>query len=152
MPDPAPPTDAELDAMLERADSSSVGLGESLRDVLQREDSEFVAAAGDDIPRLVAEVRRLRRGGFTDAELRAMARVLPVERFRVLEREAEGWRKKLYGFAKPDDEAERAELKAHYAGQTEPCCECWEEYPRGELVIDGEIYCAKCRAKAAPEA
>lgn len=30
---------------------------------------------------------------------------------------------------------------------TEYCCECGADYPRAELVRDGEIYCPKCREK-----
>ncbi len=38
-------------------------------------------------------------------------------------------------------------LKAskRYEGQTEPCCECGTDYPRSDLAIYSEIYCAKCR-------
>ncbi len=30
-------------------------------------------------------------------------------------------------------------------GKTEPCCECSEDYPRADLAIRGEVFCAKCR-------
>lgn len=28
---------------------------------------------------------------------------------------------------------------------TEPCCECGDDYPRRDLIVDGEIFCPKCR-------
>ncbi len=34
-------------------------------------------------------------------------------------------------------------------GKMEPCCECGNEYPRADLLRDGEIYCPPCRAKEA---
>lgn len=30
-------------------------------------------------------------------------------------------------------------------GQFESCCECGEQYPRADLLRDGEIFCANCR-------
>lgn len=27
----------------------------------------------------------------------------------------------------------------------EPCCECGNEYPRRDLIVDGEVYCPTCR-------
>lgn len=29
--------------------------------------------------------------------------------------------------------------------ETEPCCECGAEYPRRDLMEDGEVFCPKCR-------
>lgn len=36
-------------------------------------------------------------------------------------------------------------------GQTEPCCECGEDYPTFDLHFDHEIYCEKCRKVADEE-
>lgn len=33
-------------------------------------------------------------------------------------------------------------------GETEPCCECGNDYPRADL-IRGEIFCKPCRKKEA---
>ena len=52
---------------------------------------------------------------------------------------------KRIGFKRPKDDAERLRLKTRYAGKTEPCCECGSDYPRGDLIIDGEIYCESHR-------
>lgn len=30
-------------------------------------------------------------------------------------------------------------------GKFEPCCECGEDYPRADLILDSEIFCPKCR-------
>lgn len=30
-------------------------------------------------------------------------------------------------------------------GQTEPCCECGEDYLRADLHFGGHIFCPKCR-------
>lgn len=36
-------------------------------------------------------------------------------------------------------------LKAAMAIETEPCCECGEEYPRIDLIQNRQVYCKKCR-------
>ena len=35
--------------------------------------------------------------------------------------------------------------RENLTGRTEPCCECGGDYPRADLVVRGQIYCAKCR-------
>ena len=30
-------------------------------------------------------------------------------------------------------------------GQTEPCCECGQDYPRADLHFRGDVYCPTCR-------
>ena len=60
---------------------------------------------------------------------------------------ASDWNAKLYGLKRPDNEEERQLLRAEYNGQFEPCCECGNDYPRGDLMIGGEIYCPVCRKR-----
>lgn len=47
------------------------------------------------------------------------------------------------------DEAEKIidkwQERADCEGKTAPCCECGKDYPKYELVGNGEIYCANCR-------
>lgn len=54
------------------------------------------------------------------------------------------WSAKRSGAKPPANEEERQELRSLYMG-SEPCCECGSDYPKADLIIDSEIYCAKCR-------
>jgi hypothetical protein len=94
---------------------------------------------------LEAEVARLKRGDFTDAELQDLCHNMPPDSLGKFKRGCEDYSAKLFGLKPPASEEERRLLKARYAGQVEPCCECGNDYPRGDLKIDGEIFCAKCR-------
>lgn len=72
-------------------------------------------------------------------------RCLSSEDRRTFLRACEEWISKCLGFTPPDNDAERAMLRNEYYGETVPCCECGEEYPRADSVIDGQIYCERCR-------
>lgn len=98
-----------------------------------------------DPAKMEAELRRLRAGKFNSEEIPSVARGIPGETWLQLERLYNDWSSKLHGFARPANEEERRLLKLHYAGLTSCCCECCEGYPRGDHMIDGEIFCAKCR-------
>lgn len=83
----------------------------------------------------------------TRRELKKLARTLSDGDWRFLAAEHDDWSGKRLGFKKPANEAERRLLRAGFKGETEPCCECGEDYPRADLIIDSEIYCRKCRKK-----
>jgi hypothetical protein len=92
------------------------------------------------------ELARLKRGEFTPEEFQDILHASTETSRNQWERAISEYRGKLTGFTKPEPHEEER-FRSHYQGQTEPCCECGEEYPRADLVIGGEIYCAKCRGK-----
>ncbi len=119
-----------------------------LRDYGPQKMPAFVA----DLETVLAELKRLRAGQFTEAEFEELCHHLTSAQVRRYEKTLEDFGSKIIGFKAPKDAAEAQRLKERYAGQTEPCCECGEDYPKGELVIDGHVFCAPCRVKEAEHA
>lgn len=91
------------------------------------------------------EVTRILGGGFTEVEFQNFCYNLKPDALSRFRRGCEEYQAKLFGLKAPVDSVERAALREHYAGQTEPCCECGHPYPRAHLVIDGQLYCEECR-------
>lgn len=104
-----------------------------------------ISDLADALNRQTAEVARLKRGDFTEEEFQTLCHNMKPDDLRRFRAGCEDYQAKLFGLKKPKDEAERQLLKKHYDGKTSPCCECGEDYPRGDLVIDMSIYCPKCR-------
>lgn len=100
---------------------------------------------------LKTENERLKAGKFTPAELQNLCHNLKPDDLRAFRAGCEDYAAKLFGLKKPASEEERQRFRTEYDGQTEPCCECGEPYPRADLIIDGEIYCSKCREAEAKQ-
>ena len=62
-----------------------------------------------------------------------------------LRREIGDYTAKAHGFQKPESPEELTQLRSRYAGETTPCCECGEDFPLADNMLDREILCAKCR-------
>lgn len=56
-----------------------------------------------------------------------------------------GLRVESVGTAADDAQEFDPVTKENLTGKMEPCCECGEDYPRADLVLRREIYCARCR-------
>lgn len=105
-----------------------------------------------------AEIARLKRGDFTPEEFQNLCHnrhESPGCTRADFEAGCVQFQEKLFGPA-PQPPADPnpfpltgpvPSILADVAGE-EPCCECGDPYPRADLVVRGEIYCAKCRAPA----
>ena len=108
--------------------------------------------------KLRAEISRLKRGDFTPEEFQNLCHnrhESPGCTRADFEAGCVQFQEKLFGPA-PQPPADPTpfpltgpvpSVLADVAGE-EPCCECGDPYPRTDLVVRGEIYCAKCRAPA----
>lgn len=96
------------------------------------------------------EAERLKRGQFTEEELIDLAISDRRDPGLNLVDRLKNCSSKLSGLTRPDSEAERLLLRKFYDGHEASCCECGEDYPRADLVIDGEIYCPRHRGPGSP--
>ncbi len=78
---------------------------------------------------------------------------LTVEEVGNLRRECEKHLEIWFAFSANGKAGRTPEFEAATAwrlhGQTEPCCECGESYPRADLHFHDHIYCEKCRTNGA---
>lgn len=74
---------------------------------------------------------------------------LTVEEVSSLQARCKAHLEAWFGFSEAGKAARTDEfiaaVKWRLDGQTEPCCECGEPYPRADLWLDDHIYCPKCR-------
>lgn len=76
---------------------------------------------------------------------------LTLVEVRELQRDCERHMQIWFGFSLEGRVGMTPEFEAATAwrlqGQTEPCCECGEDYPRADLHFHRQIYCESCRGK-----
>lgn len=117
---------------------------EDLRDI-EDHARTYKEAHWDNTLKLIAEIKRLKRGDFTEEEFQNLCHSLEPDDLKRFRQGCEDYQSKLFGYKKPKDEEERQRLRAHYGEKMESCCECGKDYLRADLVIDGQIFCPKCR-------
>lgn len=98
---------------------------------------------------LEEEIVRLKAGKFTEEEFQNLCHGFQECDFLRFRQGCEEYQAKLFGFSaeargkRTPEWVEKASKR--YEGQTEPCCECGEDYPKADLIFRSEIYCPKCR-------
>jgi hypothetical protein len=87
---------------------------------------------------------------FEEGEFEEFLHGLSLEELSRMLRQIETYFSKLYGFSV---EARRlrtpewmAKAAVRYDGQVSTCCECCEDYPKGEHQVYGHVLCASCRS------
>lgn len=96
---------------------------------------------------LIEEIKRLKRGDFTEEEFQNLCHNMKPDDLRRFRQGCEDYQDKLFGLKKPKDEEERRALRRAYEGQTSTCCDCGDDYPKADHMIDGYVFCTVCREK-----